>query len=311
MRRTSSRIAAGVGIAAGAVVATAAIVAPRRGDSYVDARWQRLRGHRYAHRGLHDATLGIPENSLAAFQRAHDLGFGAELDVHLTVEGKLAVIHDSNTRRMCGTALSVQKSTLAQLRDLTLAGTGERIPPLDEVLELFEFDAASDDPEPAPLIVEVKTDSAGWARVAELCEKTMAALDAHTVSYCVESFDPRVLVWLRRHRPEVVRGQLSRDFLRDGGLGPDAPRDLAATVMAGNVFARPDFVAYKFADRRTPAADLVVRGLGAKPVYWTIRSPEDLVTCESEGGVGIFEGFVPASCRSGEDATPRRGQPQK
>jgi glycerophosphoryl diester phosphodiesterase len=305
MRKTSSKIATGVGIAAGAVAATAAIVAPRRGDSYVDARWQRLRTHRYAHRGLHDVSLGIPENSLAAFQRAHDLGFGAELDVHLTVEGKLAVIHDSNTKRMCGTSLTVEKSTLAQLRDLTLAGTQEHIPTLDEVLELFEFDTSSDDPEPAPLIVEVKTASAGWARVAELCEKTMAALDAHTVSYCIESFDPRVLIWLRRHRPEVVRGQLSRDFLRDGDFGPETPRDFAGTVMLGNAFARPDFVAYKFADRKTPAVELVVRALGAKPVYWTIRAPEDLVECESEGGVAIFEGFVPVSCRAGEDAKPR------
>ena len=73
-----------------------------------------------------------------------------------------------------------------------------------------------------------------------------------------------------------------------------AARDAAATSMVANSLARPDFVAYKFADRTTPAFRLV-QALGAKPVFWIIRNPQDLAAAETEGGVAIFEGFVPDS----------------
>lgn len=315
MRRATIALARTAAVACAGAVATAALVSPRKNDSYVDARWGKIRQHRFAHRGLHDRDLGIPENSVAAFRRARDLGFGVELDVHLTADGQLAVIHDASTRRMCGRALTVEKSTLQDLRELCLDGTDERIPTFDEVLSVFDADCA-DDAEPLPLIVEVKTEGAAWPRVAELCHKTMDALDCHCVSYCVESFDPRVLVWLRRHRPEVVRGQLSKDYVaatsaksaasaRTGeksvpahrqalASACTAARDAAATSMVANSLARPDFVAYKFADRATPAFRLV-QALGAKPVFWTIKNPQDLAAAETEGGVAIFEGFVPDS----------------
>lgn len=45
--------------------------------------WEALGRARYAHRGLHSLKAGRPENSMAAFRAAVELGFGAELDVHL------------------------------------------------------------------------------------------------------------------------------------------------------------------------------------------------------------------------------------
>lgn len=62
--------------------------------------WETFEHVRFAHRGLHGP--GVPENSLAAFRRAAEAGYGAELDVHLTADGYLAVIHDSDLARMCG-----------------------------------------------------------------------------------------------------------------------------------------------------------------------------------------------------------------
>ncbi|MGM9639038.1 MAG: glycerophosphodiester phosphodiesterase family protein, partial [Butyricicoccaceae bacterium] len=55
----------------------------------------RLRRYRYAHRGLHDLEKGIPENTLPAFAAAAAKGYGAELDVHMTLDRRLVVIHDS------------------------------------------------------------------------------------------------------------------------------------------------------------------------------------------------------------------------
>ena len=61
-------------------------------------KWELLKKYRYAHRGFHDKPV-IPENSLPAFRRAIEHGFGAELDVHLLKDGTLAVFHDSDLRR--------------------------------------------------------------------------------------------------------------------------------------------------------------------------------------------------------------------
>ena len=190
--------------------------------------WEKLEGFRYAHRGLHGP--GVPENSLAAFRRAAEAGYGAELDVHLTRDGRLVVIHDGDLERMCGVPGRVAEKTAEELAALRLAGSEEHIPLLEEVLPLFAGRA--------PLVVELKTDRHG---AAALARDTVDCLDRFSIDYCVESFDPRPLRWLRRHRPSVLRGQLSQDFHRHpSGQGPW--NRLALTNLFYNAFTRPDFV---------------------------------------------------------------------
>ena len=140
-----------------------------------------------------------------------------------------------------------------------------------------------------PLIVEVKSFRDNFA---ELTERTMAELDKFDVKYCVESFDPRCVVWLKKHRPEVIRGQLSCDFLKDRG-NLSLPMAFATTNLLGNIMAQPDFVAYKFEDKKNWAPRLCRKLYGAQGVYWTIRSKEDLETAEREGAIAIFERFIP------------------
>ena len=71
----------------------------------------------FAHRGLHD-NVSVPENSLAAFARAAEKGYGIELDVHITADKKLVVFHDDDTSRMCGEKLTPEKVTPDRLREL-------------------------------------------------------------------------------------------------------------------------------------------------------------------------------------------------
>ncbi len=93
-----------------------------------------------AHRGAsHDA----PENTLAAVRLAWAQHADAvEVDVRLTRDGRLAVIHDPDTRRVAGRAQVVAASTLAELQAFAVHGSGdarfagERIPALEEVLAL-------------------------------------------------------------------------------------------------------------------------------------------------------------------------------
>ncbi|MBO4915029.1 MAG: hypothetical protein J5449_07465 [Oscillospiraceae bacterium] len=242
-----------------------------------------MKTFRYAHRGLHDLSAGIPENSLAAFRRAAGRGFGAELDVHLLSDGTLAVFHDSKLERLTGREGFIEDLTAADLPQLKLAGTGETVPQLHEVLELF-------DRAKLPLLVELK---AFRGNHNELTERTVRELDKYLVPYVIESFDPRCLLWLWRNHPEIIRGQLAQDFLHGDSSGMGHKVDLILTHMAYNPATRPNFVSYRFEDRNTPALRRVKRLKTAVIFYWTIRSREDMELAEADGAQVIFEGFIP------------------
>ncbi len=102
----------------------------------------------YAHRGY---SAKYPENTLSAFKAALPHVDGIELDVQLTRDGRLVVIHDETVDRTTNGNGFVKDMTLRQLRLLRTEG-GERIPTLEEVLVLIE-------PSDVTLNIELKTDS--------------------------------------------------------------------------------------------------------------------------------------------------------
>ena len=244
--------------------------------------WKKLRGWRYAHRGFHDKPR-IPENSLPAFKRAVQCGFGAELDVHLMKDGHLAVIHDASLKRTAGADVLVEDLTAEELRQYTLEGTEYHIPLLEEVLPIFAGKA--------PLIVELKAERGNAEALAAVACKL---LDKYKVDYCVESFDPRCLMWLWQNRPDVVRGQLSENFARhgDGKDLPGAVRWVLSNLLL-NCRTRPAFIAYRFEDRDSLSLKLCRSLYGAQEFSWTIRSREDMAAAEEAGALVIFERFDP------------------
>ena len=88
----------------------------------------------YAHRGLHDDT--VPENSLQAFAKAADAGFGIELDVQLSSDGVVMVFHDYSLARMTGKEEKLKNLTAGELQALSLAGTEQTVPAFSQVLAL-------------------------------------------------------------------------------------------------------------------------------------------------------------------------------
>ena len=245
--------------------------------------WKTLGQYRYAHRGWH-CRPAIPENSMAAFRLAVENGFGAELDVHLMKDGHLAVIHDSSLRRTAGADVMVEDLTLEELRQYRLEGTDEPIPLLEEVLALFEGRT--------PLVVELKSYKGNHDALAAA---TMAMLDKFRVAYCVESFDPRCLMWLKKHRPDVVRGQLSQQFFRhrdnDPGVGK-AVQFLLSNLFF-NIVTQPDFIAYRFSDRKCAAVAICRAVYHVQEVNWTITDRSQMEAAEKRGNLVIFERFDP------------------
>lgn len=239
-----------------------------------------LRKWSYAHRGLHGK--GVPENSMAAFRLALEKGYGIELDIHLTADGQLAVIHDSSLKRTAGADVHIEDLTAADLPDYRLEGTEEHIPLFQDVLELFDGKA--------PLIVELKAERGNHAALTEAACKM---LESYRGLYCVESFDPRCIQWLKNNRPDIVRGQLAEDFFGEKKSGLSFGMKLLLTNLLLNFLTVPDFVAYKFADRNGLAPTLCRKVWGAQGVSWTLRSKQDHDTAVKEGQIPIFEHFEP------------------
>lgn len=235
----------------------------------------------YAHRGYYKKDQSVPENSLPAFARAVEEGFGIELDVHLTRDGRLAVLHDESLKRMCGADRLVSELTSGELAAYRLAGTQCRIPLLGEVLRIVNGRV--------PLVIEVKP---FHNNSAVLCGRLCRELEGYGGVFCVESFDPRALLWFRKNRPRIVRGQLA---MKPAGYAGSLKKP--AAFFAGNLLlnfiSRPDFIAYRFEDRSGVSFRLCKRLFGVQEFSWTIHSPAQASEVSESDGLIIFEFFNP------------------
>ena len=238
-----------------------------------------LQGWGYAHRGLHGN--GVPENSMAAFQAALEHGYGVELDVHLLKDGNLAVIHDASLMRTTGVDIQIEDLTTEDLTKYTLEGTTETIPTFRQVLDLFAGKA--------PIIVELKAER---GNCAALTEATCRMLETYNGAYCLESFDPRCIAWLKKNRPQLIRGQLTENFF-SGKSKLHPALKFILTHQIENFLILPDFVAYRFKDRKMFSNTLARKLWGAQGVTWTIKTQADYDTAVAEGWIPIFEGFRP------------------
>ncbi len=238
-----------------------------------------LQGWSYAHRGLHDVRR--PENSMIAFRAALNGGYGIELDIHLMKDGNLAVIHDHSLLRTAGVDVAIEDLTIQDLEQYRLENTAEKIPTFQEVLELYSGKA--------PMIVELK---AIHGNHGALVDRVMDVLKDYKGVYCIESFDPRCVLYLKKHYPHVIRGQLAENFLAKKSNIPWFFRFLL-TCQLGNFLLHPDFVAYKFADRKNLGNFLVRKLWGVQGVTWTLKTPEEYNIAVQEGWIPIFEDFEP------------------
>lgn len=243
-------------------------------------KWQHLTGWDYAHRGLYDNEHGIPENSMAAFRRAVDKGYGIELDVHLTADNQPVVFHDDTLTRMCGMNKKISSFLYSDLMQLRLLGTEEGIPLFKDVLELIDGKV--------PLIIELKVDGSNQNL---LCPLVWQLLSRYKGDYCIESFHPFVLQWFKRHEPQVVRGQLSCNFFKENPHC-DIVLFLMSNLMT-NFFTHPDFIAYKYLDLDNPAVIYNRKLFHIMTVVWTIPGKPTYDRFKNKVDAMIFEGFEP------------------
>ncbi|MBN2129797.1 MAG: hypothetical protein JW741_09885 [Sedimentisphaerales bacterium] len=230
-----------------------------------------------AHRGLHDGEV-VPENSMVAFEAAVAASTPIELDVHLLADGKLAVFHDESLERLTDANGRLEEKTSDDIKPLRLRGTDQRIPLLEEVLDLVG--------KSVPILVDTKGRRIGGKLEASL----FRILEASACTYAIESFNPFSLRWFKRHAPHVPRGQLSGDF-RDAEA-PYHQKFLLKRYYL-NFLSAPDFLAY---DLRCLPNRFVERERdrrGIPLLAWTVRTNEELARASELADNVIFEDIRP------------------
>jgi glycerophosphoryl diester phosphodiesterase len=172
-----------------------------------------------------------PENTLSAFASALDLGVPAiELDVQLTRDGQLVVLHDGTLDRTTSGTGPVADGTLAEIRALSAgyrerfgaAFASERVPTLVEVLDLARGRAR--------VLVEIKGSAAGGGD--DRLERSLVASvrDAGMAGdVALICFDGAALAACRTHAPQLMRGLLAHDG--DGGRLVAAARALECALV--------------------------------------------------------------------------------
>ena len=230
--------------------------------------------------GLYLFALGLSKKVLLAdtFGKAVDAGYGIELDVQMTVDGKVVVVHDFNLKRISGVDKEIDQCTYEELQEYPIYGSDQRVPLFEDVLKAVDGKV--------PLIVELK-----YKEGSKICEKAQEILNSYTGIYCIESFHPQVLVWYRKNYPHICRGQLSMNFERDENT--KGAQYFALRHLLTNFLAKPDFIAYDCRAMHAVSKNICRNLFGCPSVAWTVKCQAQLDACSRSFDYFIFEGFAP------------------
>jgi glycerophosphoryl diester phosphodiesterase len=171
----------------------------------------RLLGTRPLVIGHRGAAAVAPENTLAAFRVARELGVAFELDVTMSADGRVVVIHDDTLDRTTGAPGFVDETPWARVAGLDAgawfgdAFAGEPVPTLDMVFEQIGGTV--------PIDIEIKSPR-DRGRAAELAGLVLDCIEKHGMAerVFITSFNPMVLAAVRERAPDIPRGQIIGTF---------------------------------------------------------------------------------------------------
>ncbi len=236
-------------------------------------------GARPSHAGVqiagHRGAKGIaPENTLVSFQVAMDLGVDMlELDVHLSKDNELVVMHDPSVVRTTDGAGQIGDFTVAELKQLNAAAkfSGEKsygtrqVPTLQEVYDLVNGRV--------PINVEIKQRGDG-SRYAGIEQKVVELIrqNGALASTVVSSFDFPTLTDVHALEPQLATyAIISTAYFKEMGLRGKGPKDVAADMVAHNF--RWVAVDKLF---MTPEVHGALKEQGIKTHAWVVNTAEDL-----------------------------------
>ncbi len=228
----------------------------------------------WAHRG---ASGYAPENTLESFALAAEQGADAiELDVQLSRDGELVVIHDETTDRVSGKKAWVKDLTLKELKELNVSlphpegYAVTRIPTLREVYELIR-------PTGLNINVEIKSSIVWYPQIEEkvLALTVQMGMEERVI---YSSFNHYSLVKLKELDPSVKTGMLYEDVLI--GAAPYARNTVHVEALHPALYhlQDPDYV-------RT------AHEYGLETHVWTVNEPEHLRMCIEMGVEAVITNY--------------------
>lgn len=155
-----------------------------------------------AHRGIYNNEQNVIENTSEAFINAICKGYNIETDIHLTSDNKLIIFHDSDFKRMFHIDKKVSEMTLSEIKELSYDNSSAKVLEFKEFLSIISGKTG--------LLLELKSQDNKKDKI--LCEEVMKILKDYQGNYVIQSFNPLILRYFKKHFPLVPRGQLYTKF---------------------------------------------------------------------------------------------------
>lgn len=234
-----------------------------------DLSW--LTARPIAHRGYHDLNRSRWENTLSAFEAAIAGDFAIECDVHLSADGVPVVFHDGVLNRLTGRDGNIYDLTAAELVQLRVGGTQDRVPTLAETLARVAG--------AVPLVIELKgiegKDDGLVAKVGEL-------LRDYSGKAAIMSFDHWLIRRFATEAPGIPAGLTA---------WKKQPAELEAHFsMLAHGLA---FTSFNWADLPNPFVTTLRDRLGLPVITWTVRDQKGREATQRYADQMTFEGFDP------------------
>ena len=235
-----------------------------------------------AHRGLHDASAGVIENTASAFSAAIAGGYGIETDLQISADGEAMVHHDDALGRLTEGSGRLADMSAAEIKRVRFKSSADRILTLGELCDLVGGRAI--------LVLELKSHFDSDRRLVQRCADVLMN---YRGPVAVMSFDPSIIELVRWIAPHLTRGIVAERHYshHEWDRFPVAEKRNMAFLLHANR-TRPHFVAY--AVRDLPAvAPLIARAVFGRPLLtWTVRSDDDRRRARWADQI-IFEGIRP------------------
>jgi glycerophosphoryl diester phosphodiesterase len=233
-----------------------------------DLEWMTKRA--IAHRGLHDASKGIYENTLSAAREAIRHGYNIELDIQPSREMTPLVFHDYELDRLTAEQGKTRDIDAKTLTEITIHDSSDQIPSLEAFLKLVDGQVG--------LVVEMKGKP---GQDDGFVEQTARLLQSYKGDACLMSFDHHLLYDARKFAPDIALGLTAE--------GDDT--DYEKHMKIADECA-VDFISYyvKQLDTRFVRE---FRETGREVISWTVRSPQDKAYSDKFADQITFEGFKP------------------
>lgn len=228
-----------------------------------------------AHRGLF--TDKIPENSLAAFKNAIKNKLPIELDVTVLADSTVVVFHDEKLARMTGKDGFISGCTYADIENLTLVGSKEKIPTLKQALDTIDGKV--------PVLIQVKN----YGKIGVIEKAVWKELQGYSGEYAIISFNPYTLEWFKKNSPKTKRGQLSCFFKSKEITG--IRKFSLKRMLLNKKISEPNFIVYSAEDMPNKYVKKYYKVL---PVLtFTVKSKEEEERISEFCDNFIFDTYTP------------------